>query len=139
MSLFFPITITAIRKVGMLVEGVWSSVGFLLDTDSEVINNTDGEALIAEQNASGDTFYIRGSVQPITGKDMDSLPIGRSDIGRVKLYTSTKLEVGVTGSDNTGDLIQYDGRVWEVIQESTYANGLIAHYKYIAEYREEVA
>jgi hypothetical protein len=80
-----------------------------------------------------------GSIQPITGKELETIEVGREDRGKVKVYSSTKLNVGEAGKDYSGDVVVYDGREWEIIHELSYLNDLISHYKYIAEYRKEVS
>lgn len=83
---------------------------------------------------------FKGSVQPMSGKDVELLEIGREDRGKVKVYSSTKLTVGVEDDDTKpGDVVIWEGQKWEIIQEMQFQNDLIPHYKYVAEYRGEVS
>ena len=77
MSTLFPRTISYKHRTAELVNGVWE------------FSETDG------------TFT--GSVQPLTGKELQFLPEGRRDIGLMKVYSNTPLSVSVEGS--TGILL----------------------------------
>lgn len=106
MSTLFPRTISYKHRNAELVNGVWE------------FSETDG------------TFT--GSVQPLTGKELQFLPEGRRDIGLMKVYSNTPLSVSVEGSNTPGDVVIWAGRKWEIIRELVFANDLINHYKYIA-------
>lgn len=106
MSTLFPRTIIYKHRTAELVNGVWE------------FSETDG------------TFT--GSVQPLTGKELQFLPEGRRDIGLMKVYSNTPLSVSVEGSNTPGDVVIWSGRKWEIIRELVFANDLINHYKYIA-------
>ena len=75
-----------------------------------------------------------GSVQPASGKDIESLPTGRRDKGIVKGYAPTPLAVSEESGNTSGDVVHYDRRRWELIYEGGYQNGLVPHYKYMAQY-----
>ena len=106
MSTLFQRTISYKHRTAELVNGVWE------------FSETDG------------TFT--GSVQPLTGKELQFLPEGRRDIGLMKVYSNTPLSVSVEGSNTPGDIVIWAGRKWEIIRELVFANDLINHYKYIA-------
>jgi hypothetical protein len=91
---------------------------------------------VATKVETASTFI--GSVQPITGKDLESMSSGRTDVGMVKAYSDTKLNVSLEGVDHPGDIIVWQGQRWECVKESIYQNGLVPHYKYFCEYRGEV-
>lgn len=107
MSTLFPRTLVVRHRTGSLVKGVW--------TPGPVESGT----------------FI-GSVQPIRGKDLDLLPIGRRDIGSVKVYSNTPLAVSIEGGSQPGDIVVWQGRQWEVVASLPYQNEVISHYKYIA-------
>jgi len=77
-----------------------------------------------------------GSVQPLTWKEVQSLNIGRKDTGKVKVYSDTQLPVSNEGGDIKGAVISWQNKKWELIDEASYQNDLINHYKYIGELRE---
>ena len=85
---------------------------------------------VSEFSETDGTFT--GSVQPLTGKELQFLPEGRRDIGLMKVYSNTPLSVSVEGSNTPGDVVIWAGRKWEIIRELVFANDLINHYKYIA-------
>lgn len=78
-----------------------------------------------------------GSVQPVSAHELLALDIGRQNVGKLKIYSNSKIFVSRTATDKSGDLILWDGKLYEVIQENYYANGLIPHYKYFAELRPD--
>jgi hypothetical protein len=110
MSTLFPKTISYKAVTGSYVSGIW-----------------------VKSEATG-TF--EGSVQPVTGKDLETLPTGRGDRGIVKVYSGTQLNVSRADTDNSGDIVIWEGKEWEIIQELPYQNDLIEHYKYFAEFRK---
>ena len=110
MSVLFPKTINYIAVTGSRVKGKWSG------------SETPG------------TFT--GNVQPLTGRELDVVQVGRKDIGKVKVYANQSLNVSVEGSNTPGDIIIWQGGRWEIIAKLPYQNDLINHYKYIAEFRE---
>lgn len=87
---------------------------------------------VAQKVETPSTFI--GSVQPITGKDVELLPAGREDKGDVKVYSDTPLNVGTEGSDKSGDVVEWQGKKWEIVQGMDFQN-LINYYKYRAEFR----
>ena len=101
MSTLFPRTISYKHRTAELVNGVWE------------FSETDG------------TFT--GSVQPLTGKELQFLPEGRRDIGLMKVYSNTPLSVSVEGSNTPGDVVIWAGRKWEIIRELVFANDIINH------------
>jgi hypothetical protein len=84
------------------------------------------------------TSQFIGSVQPMSGKEVMSLPVGRQDTGKVKIYSNTQLPVSTQGDTDIepGAIVSWQGQNWEVIQELGFQNGIIPHYKYIGELRE---
>ncbi len=109
MSTLFPQPQTAVRKRGGYTNGVWSS--------------------------SSVTISFSGSIQPISGKEIEALPIARKDIGSIKIYSNQPLRISEQGKENTGDIVLWQGRKWEVVQQLDYTNGLIPHIKYIGQDR----
>jgi len=77
---------------------------------------------------------FQGSVQPMSGKEIDALGIGRVDGGYVKVYSDTQIPVSEKGGKEKGAIITWNGRKWEAVQELGFQNGIIPHYKYVAQY-----
>jgi hypothetical protein len=111
-STLFPRTIYYYRIEGAFVRGEWKT-------------NTPVPS----------TF--KGSVQNITSKDTKSTEDARQDIGRVRIYSSTKLNVGEQDTPYSGDVVLWEGRHYEIVEELPFTNGIIPHYKYIAAIRPE--
>lgn len=114
MSTLFPKTISYNEITGGYVSGIWTP-----------------NAPVAK------TF--EGSVQPITGKDLVALEVGREDLGKVKVYSSTPLKVSTEGREYSGDIVIWQDKEWELIQAMDFQNDLINHYKYIAEFRKDTS
>lgn len=111
MPTLFPQTIQAHRRAGSYVGPRWVAA----DID----------------------FTFEGSVQPVTGKEFETLAIGRQDGGILKVYSDSLLNVSKEGNPQTGDWFTWDGRQWELCAELPNQNSLIPHYKYIARERGE--
>ena len=75
-----------------------------------------------------------GGVQPASGKDIESLSTGRRDKGIVKVYSTIELAVSEESGNTSGDIVHYRGKRWELIYEGGFQNGLIPHFKYMAQY-----
>jgi len=137
MSLFPKPIEKEAEQTGEYIDGNWTpaDIDNLVDGNGNEIVSGNGENItaISEFTNSPITFY--GSVQPLTGKEIKALQIGRIDLGKVKVYTNTRLNVTEQGGNRTGDIIYWDSRKWELIDEQGNRNQLISHYKYIAEYR----
>lgn len=106
----FRTTVSVKRKTGDYVKGRWTP-------DADV-------------NAT-----ITASVQPITGKELESLNIGREELGKVKVYTDDTLYISDEGNERSGDWIIWQGDYYEAIGEQKNKNNIINHHKYICEYR----
>jgi len=102
--------------------------------------NVSGAYVDGEYQKSDVESTFTGSVQPVTGKDTVSLEVGRDDLGKVKIYSDSELNVSIEGNTSKpGDVVIWQGDEWEVIQEMKFQNDLINHYKYIAEFRGRAA
>ena len=112
MSILFPKTINYKQISGTYVNGVFQK--------------TEIES----------TF--EGDVQPLSGKELISLNIGREDRGKIKIYANASLNIAIEGTNNSGDMIIFDNAEWEIIAKMTHDNDIISHWKYIAEYRKVV-
>lgn len=106
MSTLFPKNLSVIVRTGEWVKGIWK--------DTETLS------------------HFIGSIQPATGKDTEFLPQGRRDKGSVKVYSNTPMNVSQEGTDNSGDIVIWQGRKWEIVTALNFQNDLIPHYKYLA-------
>ncbi len=79
---------------------------------------------------------IKASFQPVGSDDISALAIGRKDIGKIKGYSDTLLNITDITAGTTGDIVVYNGKEYEVIYLDKNRSDVINHYKYIAEYRE---
>lgn len=82
---------------------------------------------------------LHGSVQPLNGRELQFLDIARRDTGNVKVYSDIELHVSTEGSVNKGDVVEKDGKLWEVTNLLGYSSGIISHYKYVAAYIGEIS
>jgi hypothetical protein len=79
------------------------------------------------------SFWILGSVQPISGRETLSLPEGERSRDWRKVYTRTQLrpvETGALlgGAGRAGDRVVIDGEIFEVRTVQPY-RAIIPHYR----------
>lgn len=86
--------------------------------------NDDGEYV----EGTVETFEADANVQPMGGRQAQTLPEGlRQRVGKV-IYTNADLQA-VDQDDNVpGDRIEYGGELWEVRKVEAH-NGLLTHTK----------
>lgn len=106
--ILFPKIYTIRRKAGAYVRGVW--------TDTAT------------------TMQIVADIQTATDKDIKSLPVDRQTSGKIKIYSMTELLVAKQGTQQQSDLVEWNGKLWEVISSETHQNNVMSHYKAMAEY-----
>jgi len=112
MSIFFPQTWSKTQyTAGSYVNGKW------------VEGTPTVSALIAD-------------IQPISGKELDTLTIGDRNIGKIKVYTSEALIIMNEGTYQSGDRVTWNGEIYELIGKQERNGGLITHIKYIGELRK---
>jgi hypothetical protein len=80
-----------------------------------------GEALEPDEV----TLSIRGSVQPATGEQLQSLPENRRDVESYMIYTDTALE--------TQDIIEINAVDFEVQGRDSWQNNIINHNAYLVQ------
>jgi len=81
------------------------------------------------------TLTQYGTVQPLTGEDIQNLEPASRSIGKVWIRTKAVLNKRTDGSLQKADVLIHDGRRWEIIDNLNFDNGQIPHHKYLAEYR----
>ena len=117
MSTLFPQPFTFFRQDGAYVDGIWTL-----------------------SNPAQMTFM--GSVQSLSALDIDQTPALSHEIGVVKVFASTKMNVrGMDGAGGLtqGDMVLHQDFWWEIVKGGEHNNGLIPHFKYFAERRVEFA
>lgn len=82
------------------------------------------------------SITFEGSVQPMAGREVKSYEYLRQDVGYMKIYSSSQLNINIRGGDNSGDVVLWQGDRWELVKELKFQNSLIPHYKYFAQYIE---
>jgi hypothetical protein len=104
MALLGARSYTVTRTAGAYVNGIW--------TDLAV-----------------ETIRVRGSLQPMSGRDLDQLPEGERTAGQWKLYTETELRTSATGP---ADTLQARGRALKVMAEIPWPDHTqgVPHRKY---------
>lgn len=115
MSLFNTVSIKCTDRSGTsgsYVNGVWTPV-------------------------AGAAYYITGSAQPLTSREYNSLPEGRKDTEVIKIYTSSVLKVS-TNPTSDGTEIEWNGKKWVITDRFDNLNGVISHYKYLANYTGKI-
>jgi len=79
---------------------------------------------------------FQGTIQPMTSREIASLPEAEQNMGWVKVYSSTQLPVARQGeTGKKGALVLFNGELYECVKEGTYSSNLINHFKYNAVYR----
>jgi hypothetical protein len=85
-------------------------------------------------------FIILADCQTLTTKELESLNIGRDNLGKIKVFTDEILLLATPGTDGqdlqNGDQITFENDNYEIIKRMPFVNNIISHYEYIAEYRE---
>lgn len=74
---------------------------------------------------------IKASIQPLSLKEMETLPEGQRSSNLVKVYTDTEVHPAVQGG-KSADIIIWRDKQWEVLSCAAYQMGVIPHYKAIA-------
>lgn len=77
------------------------------------------------------TRMVRGTVQPLNGKETVPAVAASRNTGTVKVYSSERLDF--RAEDGTGlGFVKCGGYTYELVDELPNQNGLINHWKYIA-------
>ena len=111
MSTLFPKSISYETHTAGITEGSYNAAGDWVAGSSE-------------------TLTLLGSVQPASGEEIESLPVGRRNRGVSKIYSDRALPIAEEGGGEAGAIVFWQGDKWEVVKEGKYKNDLIPHYKY---------
>lgn len=72
--------------------------------------------------AATTTTTFKASVQPLTPDDLEMLPEGSDSSESLKLYTLTKLNKREGNPPKSGDIVDVDGRKYEVVSRKDYVS-----------------
>ncbi len=83
---------------------------------------------------------FEGSVQPTNGKDMQLLPEGKRSNETVKIYATANIPFTSADESNKveGDIIEYNGKQYEVVTVKKWSNGLIPNTYLLCVRKNEV-
>ncbi len=95
------------------------------------------------QETAAGTFSFEASVQPLSPRELKSLPEGRRASANFRLYTDYALRtVDDKNAKNPDRVIIIDragfNRMYEVISVEDWGNGIIPHYKAIISLMEQL-
>lgn len=79
------------------------------------------------------TSTVQGSIQPVTGRDLEQMPEGELRTGRWKLYTQSALQLTDPTVPQSTTEVSVEGRWLRAVALSrwTLPGSLLNHYKYI--------
>jgi len=102
-------------------------------TEVRVVRFTKGRRIGGKLKSSAkQPFVIKAAVQPLSGRETETLPEGRRQMHVLKLYTQTKLFVEDDKNDLRADLLEIDGETYEVFKSEKYTGLGLNHYKVMA-------
>jgi hypothetical protein len=85
-------------------------------------------------------FTVEADCQSMSAKELESLNIGKDNLGKIKVFCDTELILAIPGKDGNnlqdGDRVVFLSNEYEIIQRLPFVNNIIPHFEYIAEYRE---
>jgi hypothetical protein len=105
----------------------------MLGEQSYTVTRTSGNYVAGDfVVSSSSTFVIRGSLQPLRGTDLDSLPEGERAGGLYKLYSTSTLRTSGTPGQ-MADTISVNGKALQVRTILGYQNHVtgLPHTKYL--------
>jgi len=77
-------------------------------------------------------FTTKAVVQPMTGRDLETLPEGRRQDHVIKLYTDVRLLVSDDHAKERADVLTIDGEFFEVIHSENWQGLGLTHHKAFA-------
>lgn len=76
------------------------------------------------------TFTVRGSLQPLTGRELLVVPEGERGRARWALYTTTELQTADEAAATDADRVAWRGRSLVVVKVEDWSHmGRLAHYR----------
>lgn len=96
------------------------------------IRTTAGTNVKGRVTSGTDTpLNIMASIQPLTGKDLETLPEGLRESGTLRLYTDFELRTADQKTKTPADVVTLYGKRHIVIQVLPWGNNVINHFKCI--------
>lgn len=83
------------------------------------------------QEGAWEAFTLIGTIQPLSGKEMDRLPEGRRERASYTLYTTTAMRGVDTVAQTNPDEVLAFGRWCEVFKAEPWQSGILPHYRCI--------
>lgn len=74
---------------------------------------------------------VTASVQPATGKVLESLPEGRRDSESYVLFTDTELKTVETSETKNPDIVVINNTDFEVVKVKPYQSKVLSHYQVV--------
>lgn len=82
--------------------------------------------------AGADTTYeLRGNLQPLTDKEMLTLPEGRRGSSAFKIFSDIPMQYANVQTHTNSDTLLINGVLHECIASNPWQNGIRSHYKNI--------
>jgi hypothetical protein len=110
-------------------------MGILIKRQNLVGARFTGGGRVDGKWVSGSTtpLEIKASIQPLTAKEMQSLPEGRRASGQAyRLYSDDVLQTVQNNPDEQPDQVTLYSEQYELYSSKVWNNDIINHYKYIA-------
>lgn len=104
------------------------SVNVIVDRFVPTSFNDDGIAI----PASSSSLQIEASVQPMRPDEKLMLPEGAREIESIKLYTVAELFTMNEANETPADVVNFEGKKFDVFQVSRFKMGVQDHTKAIA-------
>lgn len=117
----------------------------LLNTDSFTVKRAargfggydDGKGNWIESNQTTDIFKAKGSIQPLSGQDINLLPESFKTTAVNKIYTKTELKAIDQFKGTEADTIIVDGQEYVVLTVEKWRQLHTSHYKVIIGRKEK--
>jgi hypothetical protein len=74
-----------------------------------------------EYTSSGEPYTATGTLQPVSGRDLDNDASGQYTTDTRKFYTATSVSVN--------DVTSHGGTSYVVMQSTPYQSGILPHYR----------
>lgn len=98
----------------------------------------DGNGNWVEAKETTNKFKAKGSIQPVTGSDLNKLPEAFKDTESLKIYTQTELKTVDDTSNREADIIIIDGKRYQVSVVENWRQLSTKHYKVFVMLEEKV-